>query len=245
MKEGEVLERQPAVVIAVSGNIAATKSTFVGQAESERYREYFLELVRYYSDIPQLVKSYTEPFHRDLLGMSKRNQRHHLAFQLDMLVGSVRLDGLIAQEGGVCLIDRSIDEHRYVFGEVYREEMGEDFGLYDAAYQRLSQDIPSPHVRIWLRAGIDNLRERIRRRGRPEEQWLLENPPEGKSHLQKIDDAFQDYMAKVEEPVIEINTDDIVLAEGGTIDHGFYERTFPAIAKEIRERGIVEKVVGR
>ena len=164
-----------------------------------------------------------------------------LAFQVDMLVGSVRLDGRIAEKGGIAFIDRTLDEHRYGFGEILHNRgaiVGKDWELYDGLYNRLSEQIPAPHLRIWLRADIDTIKQRIEHRGREAEQRHLKDD----LLLRQYEEAFAYHMHhRVNEPVIEVDTNGIVLGNNGHIDHGFYEREFPRIVDEIRKLGVLDR----
>lgn len=237
------MERKPGAIIAVSGNIGAGKSTLVRAAVSPQYREHFLRLLDPHPAIPRKAEAYEEQFDRNLLGFTSKDPWYVLPFQVSMLVTSATLDGLIAQEGGIAFLDRTVYEHRYVFGEMQRtlERISDkNFEIYDRLFKEVTKVIPPPLAYIRLMASEESLRRRISVRGRKEEKGLLEADS---TYLNSLDQAF-DYFFKfhVSQPVIEVKTDDIVLAGDGGLDHDYFERTFPYIAKEIERLDILKDV---
>lgn len=236
------MQRKPALVVAVSGNIGAGKSTFVRAAASGQYRDIFLNLLDNYPEIPKTVNAYEEQFDRNLLGFASEDSWYYLPFQLGMLVNSSTLDGLIAKEGGIAFLDRTVYEHRYIFGQM-QYALGKiserNFKIYQQLFTEISANVPPPSVYIRLMASEDSLRKRIAVRGRPQEKWLLED----KSYLGSLEKAFTNlFETNVNQPVIKVQTDNIVLAGSGQLDHHFFEQVFPYIAKEIERLDILKGV---
>lgn len=255
-----VLDRKPAAVFGISGPIGVGKSTLVDGAVSPPYKWMFLELLKAYPRIPPVVEKYQERFDPDLLELQRKCPPEYVvAFQSDMLVHSVTLEGLIAEKGGMAFLDRTIYEHRHVFAEVQQQRgtlEGEAFNAYDHLFQVFRRKVPPPLAYIYMKASLESQRERIRKRGRPQEAWLLGDDP----YLQQLNDAYDRFFGEiVEQPVITVDANDIVTAEPtkrkrskspsrdyreeDMIDHAFFQRVFPQIIREIRDRKILDRLV--
>ncbi len=241
------LERKPTAVLGISGSIGAGKSTLVDAAVSAPYRWMFIDLLKEYPHIPKVVEKYQERFDSDLLGLVQKSpQEFAPAFQTNIITASVTLEGLIAEKGGLAFLDRTIYEHRHVFAELqYQRGMliGKAFNAYDALFQTFTEYVPPPLAYIWMKASTETLKERIKIRGREQEQWLLGDDP----YLQQLNDAYQHFFSEVvKEPVIIVDTEDINLFNGDPksdqLDHAFFQKALPYITTKIRDLKILDKV---
>lgn len=237
-----VLEKNPRVVIGISGPIGVGKSTFVKAAVSDDYQPIFQKLLEEFPEFPQHVGAYEESFDQNLLGLAEGDSKYSFAFQASMVIGSVTLEGKIAQVGGLAFLDRTIYEHMRVFAR-FKQERGEimpwDYTLYEALAKRLAQDVPPPSAYIWLKADVDKLKGRIAKRGRPEEKWLLK---EDETYLVDLLSAYDRWFREeVQQPVIEVDTNGVNVEGNGALDHEFFKRVFPRIARQIRELKIIRQ----
>jgi len=236
------IEQQPTAIIGVAGGISAGKTTWVENAVSDRYKPIFENLLRAYPHYPLHVGKYQERWDPDLLGLV-REDPHTFAmpFQADIIISSLTLEGLTRKEGGLAFLDRTMYEHRHVFGEVQRQRgilTGKAFEIYDRLFDVLAENVPPPLAYIRLTATVEALKERIRRRGRPQEQWMLGDDP----YLQQLQDAYGRFFGDiVKEPVVTVDTNDIVLGDEGYLDHGYFERVYPYVAEELRRLNILGK----
>lgn len=245
------LKTKPTAVIGISGSIGSGKSTLVAAAVSPPYKWRFLNLLKEYPSIPPIVEKYQERFDPDLLELARKSPPEFaVAFQANMIVASVTLEGLIAEKGGMALLDRTIYEHRHVFAEVQRQRGMLDersFRAYEGLFQIFTEKVPPPIAYIRLETNVDALKERIRKRGRPQEEWLLRD---NELYLQQLEEAYNHFFNDiVKQPVISVNTNDIVVVENNGEgleeeywDHAFFQREFPRIVREMKEKKILERV---
>ncbi len=78
----------------------------------------------------------------------------------------------------------------------------DEFALYEKLCNLLASDIPQPDLVIYLQASCDSLLRRISSRGRPFESDI------GKSYLQRLTDAYNDYFFRARKhPTLVVNTD--------------------------------------
>ena len=75
------------------------------------------------------------------------------------------------------IVDRSIFEHRYIFGQLHIDKMfmnESEAQKYEENFGKLLTSIEKPDVVIFLKAGIENLMERVEKRGRDMESSAKE-----------------------------------------------------------------------
>jgi deoxyadenosine/deoxycytidine kinase len=125
------------------------------------------------------------------------DQHDELLAQLWFLLASGSDQTQMSIGGGVQ--ERSIHEHAQVFA---REQLaGEDLRLLLEVHARLDAALPDPQLLIYLRAPVSELLERVRVRGRAQEQSLTER------QLERLQARYDELIAGWTRcPVIEIDT---------------------------------------
>ena len=72
----------------------------------------------------------------------------------------------------------------------------EEYRLYAQIYAQLAPQVPQPDLIVWLRAPVEVLLERIRRRGIPMEQAI------GADYLARLADAYAEHFARRRAPTV-------------------------------------------
>jgi deoxyadenosine/deoxycytidine kinase len=126
------------------------------------------------------------------------DERGALPAQLWFLVSAGADHARMFPHGGVQ--ERCIHEHARVFAAELLA--GEDLSLLEAVYATLDSKLPDPNALVFLTASPDTLRERVRARGRAQEQGLTIE------RLQRLDDRYRALIGSWTRcPVIEVNTE--------------------------------------
>jgi deoxyadenosine/deoxycytidine kinase len=140
--------------LAIAGNIGVGKSTLTGMLAGKMGWEPFYEAV---DDNPYLADFYkdmrTWSFHSQIFFLTRR-LRHHRQ--------------LLDHPGSV-VQDRSVYEDAEIFARNLYEQgnmTDRDYDSYHELYRVLTEFLPPPDVVVYLRASVDTLLERIRKRGR-------------------------------------------------------------------------------
>jgi deoxyadenosine/deoxycytidine kinase len=149
--------------ITVAGNIGVGKSTLVGllaeRLEWEPVYEAFTENP-YLADFYQDMRRWS--FHSQVFFLSRRLQQHHDLLQRQTSV----------------IQDRSVYEDAEVFARnLYRQGhlSDRDWQCYKDLYQTMATLLRPPHLVVYLRASVENLRRRITQRGRDYEQEISDS----------------------------------------------------------------------
>ena len=149
--------------IAVAGNVGVGKSTLTRMLADRLGWEPFFEAV---DDNPYLADFYQDmrqwAFHSQIFFLSRRLRHHH---------------ELLQRENSV-IQDRSVYEDAEIFARNLYEQgaMSErDYRSYRELYEVLCAFLPPPDLILYLRADVDTLLHRIRKRGRAYEQDMDPN----------------------------------------------------------------------
>lgn len=87
----------------------------------------------------------------------------------------------------------------------------EEYSLYEKIYQHEIRDTPRPDLVIYLRAPVDVLQHRIRKRGISSEQQISDH------YLERLSEAYQRFFQHYDEaPLLIVDTDTINLAESAS-----------------------------
>ncbi len=105
------------------------------------------------------------------------------------------------------IADRSIYEDAYIFARALHH-LGNlterDYSSYRAVFDLVTAGLPRPDLLLYLRAPVDVLVERIRRRGRGMESGISYD------YLALLDSFYQEWLAAFDLcPVITVQTDDL------------------------------------
>lgn len=181
--------------IAIAGNIGVGKSTLTGLLAQH------LEATPFYETVEESV--YLERFYRD-------QTRWSFHSQMFFLTQALAQHNEILNTPGVCIQDRTIYEHFYVFAtSLYRQGLMEaaDFELLDRHFHTLSAMIPHPELVIYLRASVPTLRSRIAHRKRLVESDIATE------YLQGLQREYETWMERYQSndrcDVLTIDTDEI------------------------------------
>ena len=147
---------------------------------------------------PNEQNPYLQDFYGDM-------PRWAFASQIYFLQKKFALHLRLEQEDGVVVQDRTIYEDAEVFA-ANMHELGilsdRDFGTYQELYRSIRARLRPPDLLIYLRCGLRSVRQRIRRRGRPEEQGV--DPAYVRRLTRRYDAWFDRYDLS---PTVTVQTD--------------------------------------
>lgn len=182
----------PKRLILVAGNIGAGKTSLTERlGERLGWRTAFESV----ADNPYLPDFYADmrkwSFHLQIFFLGHRAQMH-----LDMW-----------NDPRSAILDRSIYEDAYIFARALNH-MGHlselDYQSYKKLFDLVVRNLPAPDLLIYLKAPVDVLMERIRRRARDIEAGIT---PE---YLSLLDSYYNDWLENFDIcPVLTIRTDDL------------------------------------
>ena len=180
----------PRRFIAVAGNIGVGKSTLVD----------FLS--RQYGIQPYFEPNDSNPYLKDFYGDMKRWAFHS---QLYFLATKFRIHQDLTSSRKAVIQDRTIYEDAEIFAEnLYRARKMQkrDYLTYRALYESIIRELRPPSLMIYLRCGMRTVRQRIKLRGRPEEQAIP------RSYLVRLQKLYEEWFAKYDlSDAIVIDTD--------------------------------------
>jgi deoxyadenosine/deoxycytidine kinase len=161
--------------LAIAGNVGVGKSTLTGLIAERLGWEPFYEAV---DDNPYLADFYqdmrTWSFHSQIFFLSRRLLHHHQ---------------LIEHPNSV-VQDRSVYEDAEIFAKNLHRQghiSDRDYRTYRELYETMTRFLPAPDLVIYLRAGVDTLLDRIRKRGREFEQDI--DP----KYLEQLNRLYEDW----------------------------------------------------
>jgi deoxyadenosine/deoxycytidine kinase len=184
--------------LAIAGNVGVGKSTLTGLLAERLEWEPFYEAV---DDNPYLADFYQDmrawSFHSQIFFLSRRLLHHYQ---------------LIEHPNSV-VQDRSVYEDAEIFAKnLYRQEhiSERDYRTYRELYETMTKFLPAPDLVIYLRAGVDTLLDRIRRRGREFEQDI--DP----RYLEQLNRLYEDWNTSFTlSPVLIVPSDDLDFVSNG------------------------------
>ncbi len=179
-------------LVVVAGNIGAGKTSLTERLGERLGWQTAFESV---SDNPYLADFYEDmrswSFHLEIFFLGHRAEQYLQ----------------IATSPGSAILDRSIYEDAHIFARAMHhlnnlEER--DYLSYRRVFQLLVATLPSPNLLIHLRAPVEVLMERIRRRGRAIESGI------STEYLALLESFYDDWMASFDIcPVLTIHSDDL------------------------------------
>lgn len=127
---------------------------------------------------------------------------HQFLAQMWFLLAAGADHAHMPDRGGVQ--ERCIHEHALVFGRALLS--GEDARLLGECYSRLDAALPDPDLLIYLEAPVPALLERIRDRGRAQEQALTAE------QLESLQSGYEELLAGWSRcPILEVDTTSVDL----------------------------------
>ncbi len=146
--------------VAIAGNVGVGKSTLTQLLANQLHWEPFFEAV---DDNPYLADFYQDmpkwSFHSQVFFLSRRLRHHH---------------ELLSRPHSV-IQDRSVYEDAEIFARNLYDQKSmnpRDYKSYRELYETMCALVPPPDLVIYLRADVETLLRRIRKRGRDYEQAI-------------------------------------------------------------------------
>jgi deoxyadenosine/deoxycytidine kinase len=181
---------KPRRFLAVAGNIGAGKSTMVDFLCRQYGFRPFVE--------PNLLNPYLVDFYADMRAWAFHSQISFLAHKF-------RLHMELMAEPSTVVQDRTIYEDAEIFAKHLHRSgaMGDrDWRTYTDLYAAMRKALAPPDLLIVLRCSVKGLKNRIKKRGRREEQSI---PGEYLESLQRLyEEWFASWTAS---PVFEVETE--------------------------------------
>jgi deoxyadenosine/deoxycytidine kinase len=179
-------------LVLVAGNIGAGKTSLTERIGARLGWQTAFESV---SDNP-----YLPDFYADMRSWSFHLQIFFLGHRADQYLD-------LARQPQSAILDRSIYEDAYIFARALNH-MGNlnerDYLAYRRIFDLVVDNLPAPDLLIYLRAPVDVLVERIRRRGRSIETGITDE------YLTLLESFYDDWMQTFDVcPVLTIRTDDL------------------------------------
>jgi deoxyadenosine/deoxycytidine kinase len=184
--------------LAIAGNVGVGKSTLTGLIAERLGWEPFYEAV---DDNPYLADFYQDmrawSFHSQIFFLSRRLLHHYQ---------------LIEHPNSV-VQDRSVYEDAEIFAKNLHRQGNiseRDYRTYRELYETMTRFLPAPDLVIYLRAGVDTLLDRIRKRGREFEQHI--DP----RYLEQLNKLYEDWNASFTlSQVLIVPSDDLDFVSNG------------------------------
>lgn len=179
-------------LILVAGNIGAGKTSITERIGARLGFDTGYESV---ADNPYLPDFYKDmqvwSFHLQIFFLGHRAQQH-----LDLANGQKS-----------AILDRSIYEDAYIFARALHH-MGNlserDYSAYRRVFELVMRSLPKPDLLIYLKAPVDVLVERIKRRGRDIESGISAD------YLALLDHFYEEWINSYDlSPILTIRSDDL------------------------------------
>ncbi len=178
--------------IAVAGNMGSGKSSLVYFLCSHYDVEPFYE--------PNEENPYLKDFYKDMRRWAFHSQVHFLChkFRIHQALAKARDKRTVVQ-------DRTIYEDAEIFAynlHRSRRMSKRDFGTYMALYHSMLEALEPPDLLIYLSAPLRTIRQRIKLRGRPEEQAVPV------SYIRRLNQLYEEWFARYDlSPTVVIPTE--------------------------------------
>lgn len=186
--------------VAVAGNIGVGKTTLVDKLCRR------LDWTPFYE--PQADNPYLADFYQDMKSWAFHSQIFFLTRRL-------RAHKNLTVHPGSVIQDRSVYEDAEIFARnLYQQGQisSRDYQTYQELYQVLVEFLPPPDLVIYLRASVDTLNQRIKKRGRSYEEEI--DP----AYLKQLNHLYENWIENFQCcPVLTVPGDDLDFVANG--DH--------------------------
>ena len=180
--------------IAIAGNIGCGKSTLVDFICRSYGLEPFFE--------PNANNPYLRDFYKDMKRWAFHSQVYFLSHKF-----RIHQELQVQREKKTVVQDRTIYEDAEVFAAYLQKRrfiLKRDWEVYQDLYQTIVQTLRPPDLMIYLRASVRTIRQRIRVRGRPEEQAIPV------SYLRSLNTLYESWFNSYDRsPTIVLETDNL------------------------------------
>jgi deoxyadenosine/deoxycytidine kinase len=178
--------------ITIAGNIGAGKSTLVQMLSQQLNWEPFFE--------PVSNNPYLSDFYKDMSSWGFHSQVFFLSHRL-------KVYRKLTDSCSSVILDRSLYEDAEIFARnlFLKGIMSQrDFETYDALYRSLISFLPTPDLVIYLKASVETLIKRIKKRDRSFENTIK------RDYLEDLNQSYDLWIANFSLcPVLTIPTDNL------------------------------------
>jgi len=229
------------LVIGISGNIGAGKTTLIEAAQSDKFKHILLDTLSINPAATKKITSLREDVDFTLLPSFYQNpKRYAFTAQINFFNARLKRERLVQNTPGIVLVDRPIEEDYHIFGKAQRilGHMDEqEFQIYAQTYQEMANHIYPPDVYIYLKSDLATLQRNITHRGRNEEQLLTTTT----HYLETLNGLYDHFFQKhVSVPIIEIDTSKMHPSD--TLDETYLKDTLTHIATQLTKHLNIPKL---
>lgn len=161
------------IILGISGNIGVGKTTLVEYLARHWGWDFYKEPA---GENPYLSLYYREP------------ERWGLHSQIYFLTNRFEEESRLSRLGRSYILDRTIYEDGEIFAKIALKER--EYKTYLKLYRLAVRYLPKPNLIIYLRAPIDVLIERIKRRRRKEEVLI------SYEYLERLNTAYEEWLKR-------------------------------------------------
>ena len=212
--------------IGIAGNIGAGKSTLAKKMSTKPLDQIILDVLRNNNVAERKVIALEEGFNEAVLERYYSDpERYALMAQLDFFNSRLARQRDIANQKGIIIEDRTLQEDYHVFGKA-QAIMGtmapEEFQAYERTYRLMTQNVKEPDVLIYLKADVETVQKRIQKRSRNSEKEIPAK------YLELLNNLYETYITeKVTCPIITID------ANQEAKNDSYYEEIIHSIVQKI------------
>ena len=232
------------VRIALGGVLASGKSMIAEEVQKPEFRDILLAILDGNPGVERNVTVLEEVVDAELFGKYYDDpETYGFPFQVGCFNHRLRREKEAAETGGIVILVQPIEGDRWMYGAANQANMGDLFPIYADLFGLMYERIDPPDVYVYLRIApgdVGVLQKRIKKRARPSEQGMLEDP----SYLLKLI-KFADHLYREvikDRPVIEVDVGQMNLTPEGEVDPDFVQQTLEYIADQMRRRDIVSQI---
>jgi len=197
--------------VAISGNIGVGKTTMTDLISSKLGWHAFYE--------PVIENPYLDDFYKDM-------EKWSFHLQIYFLSKRFELQKKIVEENISCVQDRTIYEDVEIFARTLYKQGSmskRDFLNYSSLFQNMTSYLQKPNLIVYLRASLEDLLDRIKKRGRESEKTI------SSTYLAKLNCAYEEWLPRAKKLT------NVVTIESKNLDKEELETQADIIIRKIEE----------